>query len=666
MSAREVLQRNAQPLLGSARGRIEYEAPAEVREILASIGRTEDVKLSPDNRWLAIAGFSANEIYLFSIAIDGMTSPPAVRLRAGRVLRSAHLAEPHGLTFVGNEHLLVCNRAADVCIFRLADVGIAPRTVDVVPVAVLRGRGALLASVKTPGSADCFELAPNLFRVLVCNNHWNFVSSHDVSVTNRLRVRHRGAWINDGLRLPDGLSVSRDKAWVAVNNHVDGEVLVYAYDATVSKASSPVAVLSDLVCPHGIRFTSDGRILVADAASEYIHVFDRGGDEWHGTYTPTRSVRMLDKETFFDGRHDFREGGIKGLEIDRTDRVLITSHRIDVLGFYDLEETLKNGDVVDPEYSAALRRERDQALNPRRRRRLANEWRLRPRAWHAARELRQRWRDAKTRARTRGRALALAVRHRVSGAIALDPSGPVVSLTTHGERIHCVHYAIESIVGGIAAPSRILLWLTDPALWSELTPSLRRLQARGLEIHLTDEYGPHSKYYPYVLTTDHFDRPLVTADDDAIYSDDWLQRLAAAYEADPDSIHCWRARRMAVAGSELTPYASWPTCRERGRHRLNFITGVAGVVYPPGFLRRLKVEGDAFLQCCPDADDVWLTLHAIRGGFEVSQLEDRPLHPITIPGSQTRRLFDLNVGQGMNQVQLRRSFTERDVALLGS
>src|SRR5277367_2772247 len=74
------------------------------------------------------------------------------------------------------------------------------------------------------------------------------------------------------------------------------------------------------------------------------------------------------------------------------------------------------------------------------------------------------------------------------------PGGPVLSLTTHSRRIRTVHITLESIARGTMLPSRIILWLDDGALFNNLPVTIRRLQKRGLEVKLCNNYGPHTKY----------------------------------------------------------------------------------------------------------------------------------------------------------------------------
>jgi len=121
-----------------------------------------------------------------------------------------------------------------------------------------------------------------------------------------------------------------------------------------------------------------------------------------------------------------------------------------------------------------------------------------------------------------------------------------------------------------------------------------------------------------------------------------------------------------MANGRTTPYNSWAPCDDMRPSHLNLITGVSGVIYPPEYLRHLKQSGTDFMRCCPHSDDIWLTVVALRGGFKIAQLYDTPRVFTTIPRSQAKRLYDLNVVLGENQVQLMRTLSESDLAALRS
>lgn len=242
-------------------------------------------------------------------------------------------------------------------------------------------------------------------------------------------------------------------------------------------------------------------------------------------------------------------------------------------------------------------------------------------------------------------------------------SPSVVSLTTHGPRLANVHVTIESIARGLRRPGRIILWLDDFDDSTALTPGLDRLVARGLEIMSGHhEYGPHNKYYPFVASEPSFDGVLVTADDDLIYPKWWLSRLLRSRtNVDDDVITCFRAHRIGMDGREIAPYDSWSTPHGLVPSHLNFLTGVAGVAYPPSFLAKLRESAVEFLQCSPRADDVWLNVVALRYGYRVALVEPRVRMFDIVPGSQRVSLLASNVRSGRNDEQIRATYSVDDI-----
>ena len=76
---------------------IEYKASDEVREVIASLGRTEDVRFSPSNRRLAIAAFRQNAVAVFDVEIERVGGKPRVTLSRVATCTSPCLNYPHGL-----------------------------------------------------------------------------------------------------------------------------------------------------------------------------------------------------------------------------------------------------------------------------------------------------------------------------------------------------------------------------------------------------------------------------------------------------------------------------------------------------------------------------------------------------------------------------------------
>lgn len=236
-----------------------------------------------------------------------------------------------------------------------------------------------------------------------------------------------------------------------------------------------------------------------------------------------------------------------------------------------------------------------------------------------------------------------------------------VSLTTHGHRIHLVHHSIESIGRGKSRPQRIVLWIDDAALYNNLPTPLRRLQKRGLEIKLTKNYGPHTKYYPYVKKRIvPGQTPLVTADDDILYPRHWLKCLLDRHHNDPKSVWCYRAHRLSFADGRLLPYSDWTRVTSDHASYRNFATGVSGVIYPPSLLDALERAGELFQEAAPRADDIWLHAMAVRSGHRVRQVGSRSVDFDIVRGTWAGGLVGDNTTGG-NDDQIRHTYTQDDI-----
>ncbi len=255
----------------------------------------------------------------------------------------------------------------------------------------------------------------------------------------------------------------------------------------------------------------------------------------------------------------------------------------------------------------------------------------------------------------------LELRNRIVRKPIVAPRGPIVSLTTHGKRIRTVHLTIESIGNGSILPSRIILWLDNVEAFRNRPCPLRRLEERGLEIKLTGNYGPHTKYFPFLESTETFETPLVTADDDMLYPKSWLGRLVSSLHGDSKVIHCYRAHEIRIANGTIAPYCSWRPCRSERPSFLNFAVGSSGCIYQPEFLRVLKAAGNGFERLCPKADDVWLHVNAIRARFMIRQMQNYPVNFPILPETQDVGLSLANVGLGQNDVQIKNIYRQSDI-----
>jgi hypothetical protein len=230
----------------------------------------------------------------------------------------------------------------------------------------------------------------------------------------------------------------------------------------------------------------------------------------------------------------------------------------------------------------------------------------------------------------------------------------IASLTTIPYRMHTVHLAIESVFQQSMRPDRVILWLDEESFRNlELPETLRRLQARGLEIQWCENIRalkklmPAKRAYPEAV--------IVTFDDDALYPTQWLGQLYEAYLSDPKAIHAHRARKMIfTSAGQLENYSRWPYAgAENPAHPdLTYPVGIGGVLYPPGCFTEEFFNLEKCMELSPSNDDTWYFAMATLAGTprkpltEVMQISQPPYwsNIMDIPNTQRISLSSRNIG----------------------
>ena len=82
-------------------------------------------------------------------------------------------------------------------------------------------------------------------------------------------------------------------------------------------------------------------------------------------------------------------------------------------------------------------------------------------------------------------------------------------------------------------------------------------------------------------------------------------------------------------------------------------TGCAGVLYPPHSLSEHVFDSDVIRELCLFADDIWLKCMSYLKGTEVVLTEKDNPETIDIAGANKTGLAQLNVGQDLNDKQIK-------------
>ena len=229
------------------------------------------------------------------------------------------------------------------------------------------------------------------------------------------------------------------------------------------------------------------------------------------------------------------------------------------------------------------------------------------------------------------------------GCTLVKRSRPVIiTLTSYPARIKLIHSCIETLLAQTFKPDKVVLWLAIPQFprkEGDLPVELLNLCKRGLEIRwCRQDLKSYKKIIPALKA---FPKAiLVTADDDLLYSRDWLKLLMAGYKKHPNDINIHRATKLFWTGSRFLTCAG-------GRYfypnasAMNKICSGAGAVFPPGSLHSDVLRKDLFLKLAPTSDDIWLWAMAVINGWRVRVVEGHQAIKY-VPGSQDCALCRIN------------------------
>jgi hypothetical protein len=319
--------------------RIVYTGSDEVLDVINRFGRVEDVRFSPDDNRLAIAGFKNNRLLMLDIEIHKSSTETRLTITDCFEITSESLKNPHGLFWIDDTTLIVASRGGDTSILRLPEGRHAGELIHLTPLLSLEPD--VKQACYTPGSVVVARVGEDLLDILTCNNYAHQVLQSLVSSRNGFSCLSNSILLERDLEIPDGIAFSPDYRWIAVSNHGRHNVQIHENTAHLNHDSTPSALLFGTNYPHGVLFSPDWTcILAADAGSPYINVYTRKGDVWDGEYSPEVCIRVMDEATFKRGHYNQMEGGPKGIDLDKSGHILVTTCEEQPLAFFDFAHVM--------------------------------------------------------------------------------------------------------------------------------------------------------------------------------------------------------------------------------------------------------------------------------------------------------------------------------------
>lgn len=197
----------------------------------------------------------------------------------------------------------------------------------------------------------------------------------------------------------------------------------------------------------------------------------------------------------------------------------------------------------------------------------------------------------------------------------------IVSFTTFPQRYNDACKMIYSILQKQTYKNFHLVMTLYKGDVAKITPTLQLFIDNDLlELIVAEEnLCPHLKYF-YAMKK-YWDKPIITIDDDRIYSPNTLQKLISKYESlNYKTVVSNCAISYGKHGNIVTDRNTWP------RHRLkpnekSFVAmaeGFAGVLYPPKCYANLDAELPYIKQCLFD-DDLYLQVMRVKNKIPVTQ-----------------------------------------------
>lgn len=203
----------------------------------------------------------------------------------------------------------------------------------------------------------------------------------------------------------------------------------------------------------------------------------------------------------------------------------------------------------------------------------------------------------------------------------------IISITTHDERLKTVYLTLKSLMFQTVKADEIILYLAKGSGEGELVRE-KELENAGVSIvRGVEDITCHKKYF-YVMAEKE-DCIVITADDDNIYDDCFVEELVKFHRLFPKAVICRLGDRIKYDGNNVEPYIKWDDSSPSSTpERQICIKSYAGVLYPPGEYRRRFLDKETFLSLSEFNDDLWITACLQEYGISVFNIGNNQAYVI--------------------------------------
>ncbi len=227
----------------------------------------------------------------------------------------------------------------------------------------------------------------------------------------------------------------------------------------------------------------------------------------------------------------------------------------------------------------------------------------------------------------------------------------VVSFTAKRSRFKFLHLMINSIFNQTVLPDEIILWIEKKDK-KFLNKKILSYKKKGLKIFYCENLKSYNKIiHALKIRKKSY---LISFDDDIIYDKKSIEFLVNKLKKNTKNIIANRVHKIVLNKDKIPlPYIKWIwNNTSNNTHRLNFQTGVFGVLYPPNCFHKDITKKNIFKKLSPYADDIWLYwMIRLNKKFIVWSGFNYKNYPIFNFEKET--LIDLNISKSKNDEQIK-------------